>query len=115
MICASIGTVALIAVSIWAPTSPMLLTGCMLFYAFGSSWMMAVYFAEGMEILPDIKGVTASLLTSGRLLLTAVIVGVVSHLYDGTVYPLVISIVFIMVVSLITMHFYEKKKQLQNN
>ncbi len=110
MVFVFLGIISLIAVSFLAPKDPVLLTACMILYTFGSSWMMAVYFAEGMEILPEIKGVTASLLNSGRLLLTAIVVGVVSSLYNGTVYPLVYTVIVVALLALLTVYFYEKNK-----
>src|SRR5690349_593678 len=53
------------------PKDPYFLTCGMLFYAFGANWIIGLYFPEGMEILPNIKGIAASLLTSARLLIAA--------------------------------------------
>lgn len=96
----------------FAPSNPYLLTAPMLLYAFGLNWITALYFPEGMEVLPDIKGITASLMTSARLLLTAAIVGVTSAFYNATIYPLAIAIVLIMLVVLPTIYFYETRKSL---
>src|SRR6185369_6615944 len=71
-----------------APRDPYLLTSGMVFFAFGANWIVGLYFPEGMELLPKIKGVTASLLTSIRLFLGAAFVQVGSYFYDGTIYPL---------------------------
>jgi DHA1 family bicyclomycin/chloramphenicol resistance-like MFS transporter len=96
--------------AIITPQNPYLLTCGMLLYAFGSNWVQSLYFPEGMELLPDIKGVTSSLLTSARLLITAAIVGVASQLYDGTIYPLVGTIVGIVAVIIPTIIMYERKR-----
>lgn len=90
------------------PENPYLLTIGMLFFAFGANWVQTLYFPEGMEILPDIKGVTSSLLTSARLLITAFVVGLTSHFYDGTIYPLVIMVVGVIGVILPMIILYEK-------
>lgn len=91
-----VGGVTLI-LAVWlTPTNPYYLTLAMMIYAFGANWTQGLYFPEGMEILPDIKGVTASLLTSARLLITAVIVGLASALYDGTIYPLAFVVIGII-------------------
>ncbi len=70
------------------PTNPYLATILMGLYALGANWSMGLYFPEGMQVLPDIKGVTASVLTSMRLLIGAWLVGLTAALYDGTIYPL---------------------------
>lgn len=96
--------------SIALPTNPYAQTFGMLFYAYGVSWVMTPYFSESMEILPDIKGITASLLTSVRLLLTALIVGTVATFYDGTIYPLTGMILAILAVTIPMIIYYENGK-----
>lgn len=91
-----------------APQNPYLPTAAMMVYAFGTNWINGIYFPEGMEIFPDIKGMTASLLTSARLLTTALIVGLASRLYDGTIYPLIAILCTIIATIILTMFFYEK-------
>jgi DHA1 family bicyclomycin/chloramphenicol resistance-like MFS transporter len=70
------------------PENPFMLTLGMLFFALGGNWMTGLYFTEVMDIFPEIKGVTSSLLTSARLLISAGIVGFASYLYNGTIYPI---------------------------
>jgi DHA1 family bicyclomycin/chloramphenicol resistance-like MFS transporter len=93
-----------------APQNPYLLTCGMLLDAFGANWMIGLYFPEAMELLPHIKGVTASLATSARLLIAALIVGLTSALYDATIYPLAAVMVGTIVVILPTLIFYEKRR-----
>ena len=83
-------------------------------YAFGANWAMTPYFSEGMEILPEIKGVTASLLTSARLLITASVIGVVSSFYDKTIIPMAVAIALIVPITLLTIYFYESRKAAAN-
>ncbi len=105
------GAVFLSVTSLLFPKDPYLLTGGMLLYAFGGNWVIGLYFPEGMEILPHIKGVTASLMTSARLLSAALIVGVASFFYNSTIYPLSIIIVATAVLLLPTLVLYEKGKE----
>lgn len=108
-----IGGLGLI-VSAWlTPRDPNFQTLFMLLYAFGANWTMGLYFPEGMELHPDIKGVTASLLTSARLLITALIVGLAGMLYNGTIYPIVAVLVGIIAATLPMIILYEKRKLLQ--
>lgn len=105
------GAALLLAITLIAPRNPYLLTSGMVLYAFGANWVVGLYFPEGMEILPHIKGITSSLLTSARLLIAALVVGLTSSLYNATIYPLTAVIVATIVLMLPTIYFYEKKKQ----
>ena len=85
----AVGGITFVTAGFLSPTNPYPFTAAMIIYSFGGNWVMTSYFPEGMELLPDIKGITSSIMTSARLLLTAVVVGVASHYYDGTIIPLV--------------------------
>ena len=104
------GGLGLTVASLIAPQDPYLLTSGVVLYAFGANWIIGLYFPEGMEILPNIKGITASLLTSARLLIAALVLGLTSSLYNGTIYPLSAVIFGSIVVILPTLFFYEKTK-----
>ena len=99
-----------IAAAIFAPESAFILTFFMVIYAFGANWTSGLYWAEVMEILPHIKGVTASLVTSGRLLITALVVALCSALYNETAYPLIAVILGVIVLTLPLIFLYEKKQ-----
>ena len=92
------------------PRNPYLLTGTMTFYAFGANWVIGLYFPEAMEILPEIKGVTSSLMTSARLLVASVTVSILGATYNGTVYPLIIVIALTISIILPTLILYERKQ-----
>ncbi len=103
--------VAIVALtSLVTPTDAHLLTCGMVFYSFGANWVIGLYFPEGMEIFPRIKGTTASLLASARLLIAAMVVGLTSLLYNSTVYPLVWTLLATIVIILPTLIVYEKRK-----
>jgi DHA1 family bicyclomycin/chloramphenicol resistance-like MFS transporter len=98
-----------LALATWiAPRDPYLLTIGMVIYALGANWVIGLYFPEGMEILPHIKGITASLLTSVRLLIAALIVGLTSSCYNSTIYPLTAVVVGTFAIILPTLFLYEK-------
>ncbi len=96
----------------FAPSNPYLLSIGMLFYAFGGNWILGLYFPEGMEILPDIKGVTASLITSARLLFAGIIVGLASAYYDSTILPVAVVVIGTIFVCVPIIFFYERRKKL---
>lgn len=104
------GGVGLLAASWIVPKDPYLLTGAMTLYSFGANWINATYFPESMSLFPDIKGTAASFLTSARLLIAALVVGLASTLYDGSIYPIA-SIVFIVsAINLLIIYLYESRK-----
>lgn len=105
------GSISLTIIALLIPENAFLLTLPMLFYAFGANWVQGMYFPEVMEIFPEIKGITASLLTSGRLLLTAFVVGLSSQFYNFTIYPFVIILCLLTVIVSATMLSYERGKR----
>jgi MFS transporter, DHA1 family, multidrug resistance protein len=106
----SLGALELLVCSIFAPQDPYILTSGMILYSFGANWIIGLYFPEGMELLPDIKGITASLLTSFRLLIASAIVGACSYLYNGTIYPLTFTIFGTVAILVPILLSYEKRK-----
>lgn len=108
-----LGGVAFAITAFIAPKDPYLLTSGIVIYSFGANWVTGLYFPEGMEILPHIKGVCASLLTSARLLISALIIGLTSSLYDGTIYPLAAVVSGSIIAILPILLFYEKKAATQ--
>lgn len=108
-----IGGLLLSLVTWIAPRDPYLLTGGMLFYTFGSNWIIGLYFPEGMETLPHIKGVAASLLTSARLLIAALVIAISGALYNATIYPLTAIVVTTVAITFTTLFYYEKRKGIE--
>lgn len=98
--------------TLFTPRDPYFLSFGMLLYAFGANWIIGLYFPEGMEILPDIKGVTASLLTSARLLFTAAIVGLAGYFYNSTIYPITAVVIGTVCIIVPIVIFYERRKKL---
>lgn len=106
----TIGGVVFGLIALITPQDPYLLTSAIVLYAFGANWIIGLYFPEAMEILPDIKGITASLVTSARLFIAALIVDLASSFYNATIYPLALIVVGTVGIVLPTLLFYEKKK-----
>ncbi|MBI2810433.1 MAG: multidrug effflux MFS transporter [Candidatus Melainabacteria bacterium] len=105
-----LGGLELALTALGAPRDPYLLTFGMVLYALGANWIIGLYFPEAMEILTDIKGIAASLLTSARLLIAALVVGLSSSLYNATAYPLIFIVLGTLVYILPTLILYERKK-----
>lgn len=105
-----IGGIGLVPIAYFAPESSVFLTVAMMLFAIGANWTQGLYFPEGMELFPQIRGVAASLLTSARLLISAVVVGFASILYNSTVYPIVGIIFSLTLISIAIIICYERKK-----
>ena len=106
-----IGGISFSITSLLTPQNPYLLVGFLLPYIFGANWVFGLYFPEAMELMPEIKGVVASLLTSARLLIAAFTVAFASVCYNATIYPLTAVILGTLAVILPCLIAYEKKAQ----
>jgi len=78
----------------------------MVIFSFGAGWLIGPFFTESMEALPDIKGVTASLVTSFRLLFTAIFIAIINHYFNATIIPLVIGFLCLFFLGLIVFKKY---------
>jgi len=105
-----LGGVFLGVVTLFAPRDPYLQTVGMVLYAYGANWIIGLYFPECMELLPDIKGVTSSLLTSARLVIAALVVAFAGSMYNATIYPLTGIILGTVAILLAILIHYEKKR-----
>lgn len=94
------------------PTHPIVLTACMAPFVCGFIWIQTPYVTEIMELLPDIKGIAASVLTSLRLLITAGIVGSTATAYNATVYPTISIIIGLSLATYWLIRTYEARKAL---
>ncbi|WP_010302379.1 MFS transporter [Candidatus Odyssella thessalonicensis] len=105
-----LGCSTLAGVTFWAPKNPMSLTLAMLPYSCGFIWVQTPYVTELMALMPDIKGIVASLLTSLRLLITAGIIGLTAEFYNATISPITIAITFISGLICLLSFSYEQSK-----
>ncbi len=99
LMCIVLSCICLIVMGIIYPKNAFFLTAAMIPFAGGCVWATTPYVIEVMEIMPDIKGITACVLTSLRLLIIVSIVGGTAYFYNGTIAPLVIMTLAITVVS----------------
>ncbi|MDN3504096.1 MAG: multidrug effflux MFS transporter [Rhabdochlamydiaceae bacterium] len=110
----TLGAIFLTIATIFTPRDPYFLTAPLVLFSFGANWIMSLYFPEGMEALPDIKGIVASLVTSFRLLATALIVGVASKMYNGTMNHVTWVVVSTVAISVPLLIVYEWRKKRAN-
>lgn len=95
------GGLFLLIFGVIAPTSPLMLTIPVLICIFGVNWSQSLYFQDCMNFLPEIKGITASFITSIRLLISSVMVAVASHYYNATIYPTLVVVGIALAVSIL--------------
>jgi DHA1 family bicyclomycin/chloramphenicol resistance-like MFS transporter len=81
----AMSTLGFLMASQVAPRNPYGLTLFMVTYAFGFNWLQTPYFGEVMHLMPEIKGILASVVTSFRLLITALVVAISSRFYDRSI------------------------------
>lgn len=105
-----ISCLLLVLVTLISPTNAFLLTASMLPYGCGFIWVQTPYVTEVMELLPNIKGISASILTSLRLLITAMVVGLTAKFYNATIVPTVVSICLVTFLIFLFARKYEESK-----
>jgi MFS transporter, DHA1 family, multidrug resistance protein len=106
----TIGGVGVVAAAFIDAQNTYLPIAMVMLNAFGANWTQGLYFPEGMDLFPEIKGITASILTSTRLMLSAAFVGLAATLYNGTIYPIAAIVGVLTLISFITILWYEKRK-----
>ena len=106
-----VGASGLALMTLITPQNPLLLTLPLMIYAFGSSWAQIPYWNAVMFLMPEIKGITASLVTSCRLLITAGLIGVVSAFYNGTILPTTLGVGLAALISLLLARSYALQKK----
>lgn len=103
----------LVLALVLAPENPYALTGCMMLYSFGANWVQGVYFPESMELFPEMRGITASILSSMRLFTTAALVALTAKFYNGAIYPIGLAVVAVVLGNVTAIWFYERGRQAQ--
>lgn len=106
-----IGGVGMGASAILLPRDPNLQTFFMFLFTFGANWASGLYYGESMEVFPEMKGIAASILTSARLLFSALIIALVGQFYNATIYPIVGAVCFTVATSLPLIFFYERSNR----
>jgi DHA1 family bicyclomycin/chloramphenicol resistance-like MFS transporter len=111
IICFSSGVFILMFMTLLTPQNGYFLTVGMLLVAFGANWIVGLYYPEAMDMLPSMRGISAGLLTSARLLTAAFCVELSSALYNKTIYPYSLIVFICMAVAVPTLLSYEKRKE----
>jgi len=115
LILSFVGGIGFVVSSLFTANSPNIFQIWMTIFAFGAGWMVGPFFVEGMESLPEIKGVVGSLMTSFRLAFTAIMINLTGRYFDGTVYPLVYAIGGALLIKLLVLFgSYSKKEKVSS-
>jgi len=101
MLISLVGSVALVGSSIMFPTSPNLTTLFMSLVCLGSAISYPVIFGASLEIFPEIKGTSSSLIMSMRSLVCFGTVAVTGYCYNG--HSLRIALLVLMIFGLSTL------------
>ncbi|MCE3230107.1 MAG: drug resistance transporter [Alphaproteobacteria bacterium] len=88
-----VSTTSLVVISLVSPTSPYLTTLFMGVGCIGAALFYPIIFAASIEIFPEIKGTSSSLVMSMRSFVCFACVGVAGHIYNG--HPLRIALVIL--------------------
>ena len=97
----------------FTPRNPYSLTVWMVLYTFGYNWVQTPYFGEIMGLMPRLKGIVGSLVTSTRLLLASLMVALVGEFYRQSIvsFALVFLGMSIVVLSMIYLRETTRSKR----
>lgn len=93
-----VGAISIAILSLIAPQSPYLMTLLMSLVSLGSAISYPVIFAASLEIFPDIKGTSSSVIMSMRAFLCFGFVAITGCMYNGD--PLRISLIILSAITL---------------
>ena len=96
-----------------APRNPYALTVFIVLYTFGYNWVQTPYFGEIMGLMPKIKGVVGSVVTSFRLLAASLMVAIVGEFYRQSIFSY--AWVFLAMTILVLSMIYLREKGRPSN
>jgi DHA1 family bicyclomycin/chloramphenicol resistance-like MFS transporter len=97
----AIGSLLLVIFSVTVPHSSYLMTLSMIVFCIGYATCQAVIFNISMNIFPEIKGIASSTVSSIRTLIMAIVIGLVSCVYNGQAISVAILVLSAVVLGLI--------------
>lgn len=91
------------AFAFYYPYEPYLITSAMSIFAIGCAFPMSVTFAQSLEEIPHLKGVSSSFIMSSRMLLTSCGIYLTGAFFDGSMKP--VAIVMLLSILLAVMMY----------
>ncbi|MFA6037244.1 MAG: multidrug effflux MFS transporter [Legionellales bacterium] len=105
-----VGAIAFLAVVLFAPENPALITAAMAIFTSGFALSMGIFFSDYMSIYPEIRGVASALANSIRLFVMAALIAGASFFFNGTMMPVAIIVFFAGVSSLLVLYWLKAQK-----
>lgn len=87
-----LGLVALLPLTKIFPNSAYSVTGAMMFYSAGVALCYGVIFSKSLEIFPEMKGASSSIIMAFRVILCGIGVGISGLLYNGELFQSALGI-----------------------
>lgn len=103
----------------FAPSSwqnnPVIVNIFMSIYSAGAGICIGIFFARSMEACPELTGISSSLVTSLRLILTSLLIDLSGVFFNGTMEPVIELILYCILISVVLFGLYEisSKRQVQ--
>ena len=95
----------------FAPSSwqnnPVIVNIFMSIYSAGAGICIGIFFARSMEACPELTGISSSLVTSLRLILTSLLIDLSGVFFNGTMEPVIELILYCILISVVLFGLYE--------
>jgi DHA1 family bicyclomycin/chloramphenicol resistance-like MFS transporter len=82
-----LGTVLLCIFAFAFPFEPKLITFSMCLFSLGAAFPMSVTFAQSLDCVPHLRGVSSSFIMSSRLLISSLAIAYTGYAFDGSMRP----------------------------
>lgn len=82
-----LGTVLLCIFAFAFPFEPKFITFSMCLFAIGCAFPMSITFAQSMDCIPHLRGVSSSFIMSSRLLMSSLAIAYTGYSFDGSMRP----------------------------
>lgn len=107
---AAMGALLLIIFAYNYPEAPSLVTMAMCLFGVGCAFPMSVTFSQSLEVVPALKGASASLIMSSRLLFSSAAVALTGVLFDGSMRPVALVNILLVVAALFLYFMTQSEK-----
>ena len=104
----AISAVFLIGAYFLFPENPNIITGIMALFSAGSAIALGPFISQALNCYPKLRGTSAALLGAIRLSLSAAVVAITGHFFNGTTLPIAIAVLLSMMIA-VAMYFYLMK------
>lgn len=106
-----ISTILLAIVAVVLPYKPVFITSMMCLFAIGCAFPMSVTFAESLDRIPELKGMSSSFIMSSRLLISSIAVALTGVFFDGSMLPVAFVNGFAVSIAVLLYFMMQKRQQ----